>query len=601
MKKYLLGLFAALLGTAAQAGPESPPVLPPNLAVDINAPGAVRAEIAISIPSLKEVKRYVVMVSEGGLVGGIYVPPGKENRISIIALDARGEKVYWGSGYMSVSSKFNPQIDIALAGKDTKDPLTAKFGTYRFGLALTASEGDGLMVQATLFDAAGKHLEFKPDDVKWGGLPEKFETVPYSCFNGSLCIEYPDPRVYEAMIACFRDVVCSHRKPKDSRGPYLHVAVGRNHTCALTVSNDVLCWGDNQFGQLRNSSTTCTTAAGTSNCSAFPLPIECGAGEVCKFQSLAAGAERTCAVDTGGRAWCWGSHGEVGTGGLAQGPFTYRMNGEIEAVNASGNKVLFTSIDTDLMNSCAISTTSELYCWSYNQASLDDANVRNKGTLYKSVSVGKRHICAQTVAGKLDCWGDNYDGQVTGTFPLPGPVNPELEQIFKRGGHVPAAGATSSCAQDPDDNTICWGSPETNLPWATSSTGGFIALWRSYATTLSSNTHSCQVGAGAFVACTRTCATALGGDLFCGNWRWGANPTQLTMLGDPPSEHYVSWNQVDVGPNHVCAVTSQRDIWCFGMNDAGQFGTGTTSTARTDAPAVPSVRFSNEIATLVFP
>jgi alpha-tubulin suppressor-like RCC1 family protein len=601
MKKHLLALVAALFGTAALAGAEPPPVLPPNLAVDINAPGAVRAEIAISIPSLKEEQRYELKVSEGGLVGGVYVPPGKENRVSVTAFDAKGEKVYWGSGYLSVSTKLNPQIDIALAGKETKEPLTAKFGTYRLGLALAANAGDGLMVEASLFDATGKHLPLSPEDVMWGGLPEKFEVLQYSCFGGSLCVEYPDPRVYEAMIVCMRDVVCSHKKPKDSRGPYRYVAVGRNHTCALTVSNDILCWGDNRFGQLRNSSTTCNTAAGPSNCSAFPQPIECGTGEVCKFQSLSAGAERTCAVDTDGKAWCWGSHGEVRTGELASDGYKYRMNGEIQAVDANGNKVLFISIDTDLMDSCAISTTRELYCWGYNQASLDDSDVHNKGTLYNSVSVGKRHSCAQKVGGKLDCWGDNTDGQVTGSFPLPGPVNPELQQIFNRGGHGPAAGATSSCAQDPDDNTICWGSPETALPWATSSTGGFIALWRSYATSLASNSHSCLVSPGTYFPCTRTCATALGGDLFCGNWRWGATPQQLTNLGDPPSEKYVSWNQVDVGPNHVCAVTSQRDIWCFGMNDLGQFGTGTTSNGRTEAPAIAAVRFSNEIATPIFP
>ena len=59
------------------------------------------------------------------------------------------------------------------------------------------------------------------------------------------------------------------------------------------------------------------------------------------------------------------------------------------------------------------------------------------------------------------------------------------------------------------------------------------------------------------------------------------------MVPDPASDHYISWNQADVGPNHVCAVNTQRDIWCFGTNAFGQFGTGTTSTTRTDAPMTP--------------
>ena len=43
-----------------------------------------------------------------------------------------------------------------------------------------------------------------------------------------------------------------------------------------------------------------------------------------------------------------------------------------------------------------------------------------------------------------------------------------------------------------------------------------------------------------------------------------------------------------VGPNHVCAVSTQRDVWCFGNNTFGQFGIGTTSTARTDEPRTPA-------------
>lgn len=612
MKKNYLGLFAALLGTAALAGGKLElemlepgklePGLPPNIAVDIDAPGAARAEIAIAIPSLKEERRFELNVTDEGLVGGIYVPPGKENRISVTLLDARGEKLYFGSGYANVGEKFTRQLDIALTGKETKDPPLAKFGTYRLALDLAVNAGDGLMLQTTLVDATGKHLRFNAEELKWGAFPEKFEVLPYSCFNNSLCFEMPDLSVYEARLACLRDVVCSHQKPRDTRGPYRYVAVGRTHTCALTIDNDILCWGDNSSGQLRASSpATCTVGTRTVPCSLFPAPIVCNPGEVCKFQSVSAGAERTCAVDTDGRLFCWGKSGDIATGEAGT-PSAVQMMGEIEAEDASGNKVRFASVDTDLINTCAISANRELYCFLGSPNSpLTDSDIRKKGTQYKTVSVGRRHVCAQTVGNKLDCFGSDFDGQISGTFPVPGPVSPELEQIFKRGGHVPAAGATSTCAQDPDDNTICWGSPVTNQPISTPETGGFIALWRSYAISLSSNTATCQVGVGNFFTCTRTCAVGLGGDLFCGNWRDGATPSQLVEVQDPASDHYISWNQTDVGPNHVCAVNSQRDIWCLGTNGFGQFGTGAVSTARANDLTAPVNRFPNGIATLVFP
>ena len=354
------------------------------------------------------------------------------------------------------------------------------------------------------------------------------------------------------------------------------------------MSNDLLCWGDNTAGQLRSAVTS----------SSLPIPVVCGAGEACKFQSVSAGAERTCAVDTDGKLWCWGTTGDNATGD--RGTNTSRYDGEIQAADLNGNKILFTTVDLDLMDGCALSTGRELYCWHGAPSSLTDHEIHKKGTLYRSISVGKRHFCAQTTGFKLECFGDNTDGQITGNLPgFPRTISPELDQIFKRGGHVPAAGAMNSCAQDPDDNTICWGSP-TRLQLPAQETGGFIALWRSYATSLSTNTDVCEFGVGNFFACTRTCATALGGDLFCGNWG-GPRPPQLTMVPDPASDHYVSWSQVDVGPGHVCAVDFQRDIWCFGMNDSGQLGQAASSNTRTTVPTTPVSRFPNGIATLLIP
>ena len=590
MNKKISSLFLALAAASAWAGPQArkPETVPleRNIAVDIYAPGAVRAEIAISIPGLEEAQRYQLQVAEGALAGGVYLPPGKENKISIVAFDARGEKLYAGGGYVAVDEKFTPQSDIRLEGKETRYPPIAKFGTYRLGLGIAAGPAEkGLILEATLFDALGNHLPFKPGDLRWTGVPDKFELLPYSCFRESLCIEIPD-RVNADLLACWRDVTCSIPEPPDTRGPYAYVATGRTHTCALTVGGDIRCWGDNRRGQLRATPSTCPagTSPWASNCSTVPLPIECGPGEVCKFQSLAAGGERTCAVDTAGKLWCWGSYPDPATGEPMPLSYSDRFNGEMEAFTANGSKVSFVSVDTDLRHSCAISTTRALYCWEFNQAPLSDQNVKNPGTQYRSVSAGRNHLCAvQQVSGKFECWGSNADGQLNGTYTgSPGVIHPGLQEILKRGGHRPAAGSTSTCAQDPNDNTICWGSPASTVA-GTTQTGGWMALHYSYATSLASNIDTCAVSGGR-LECTRMCATGLGGDLFCGNWKSWAAPTQLPMVPPPASDHYVSWNQMDVGPNNVCALNTQRDIWCFGTNEFGQFGTGTISTTRTDVP-----------------
>jgi len=69
-------------------------------------------------------------------------------------------------------------------------------------------------------------------------------------------------------------------------------------------------------------------------------------------------------------------------------------------------------------------------------------------------------------------------------------------------------------------------------------------------------------------------------------------PSQLTEVPDPKAVAVVSYTQVDVGPNHVCAVSSAQDIWCFGFNTSGQFGTGLvdTTNTRTWEPVSPVIR-----------
>lgn len=596
MKKNLLTLLLACAAATAQAGPDlrSSEVgksetfpMDRNIAVDIRAPGAVRAVVAISIPSLKEVQRYELGLDEGALAGGIHLPAGEETLVEITAFDARGEKLYAGSGPVIAKEEFTPQQEIPLEG--SKEALTAKLGTYRLALGLAAGPGEGgLILKATLIDAEGNHRPFGPDDIEWHGLPEKFELLKYSCFRESLCIELPELPRLDELLACIGELACSIPDPPDTRGPYWYVATGRNHTCALTIGNDIRCWGDNRYGQLRATPTSCPSGTSTwpSDCSPVPLPIQCGAGEVCKFQSLAAGGERTCAVDTTGRLWCWGSEPDPATGEPMPLSYADRFNGEVEAFASDGSKVSFIAVDTDLRHSCAISSTRAMYCWQFNQATLGDGHVHAPGTQYQSVSVGKDHVCAQQVSGKFECWGSNFDGQLNGSHTgSSGVLHPGLEEILTRGGHRPAAGATSSCAQDPDDNTICWGSP-SHWVGSTAATGGWMALRHSYATSLASNTDACPVSGGS-LACTRICATGLGGDLFCGHWKSWATPTQLPMVPPPASDHYVTWTHTDVSPNHVCAVNTQRDIWCFGTNRFGQFGTGTVSTTRTDLPLTP--------------
>lgn len=603
MNKLLFGFIFSIVGGAALAGPErDPPVLPPpNLAFDVDAPGAVRAEVAIAIPSLKEVQRYEFSAVDGAITGGVYAAPGTENLVSVAAFDANGEPIYRGEGYVAADKEFTRQIDIQLSGPETKYPPIARLGTWLLTMGIEAGPGDGVILKATLIDATGKHVPFKPDDLKWT-LPEGFELLPYSCFLDSLCIEIPD-RTNPDLLACYMNITCQSTPPPDRRGPYRFVSVGKNHTCAITFSNDLRCWGDNQFGQLGAVTSVCP--ASNKPCSLVPVPVECSPGESCKYRWVSAGGDHTCAVDTNGNAWCWGEEGSFATGAPAffLGPDdpTHR---HIPAGNNFGRADLV-AIDTNIGHTCALSAANEVYCWGNNnvgQLGFPSSQISGttkatftamrvaSGNSYKSIATGQRHSCAVQTSGLLDCWGDNigrqiYNTNLWGFGNAFATVNSKVPLLLNHPVSMVAGGFNHTCAPNAANDLVCWGAPDGR---GTSVTSGFVAMPAAFAVSLATENDFC-FGTSPFLDCVNTCVVDQWGTLSCGQWK-GNNRPLLKEVPDPKADHHVMYSQVDVGENHSCVVTTHRDVWCFGLNTFGQFGTGTFSASRTFEPLIPANR-----------
>ena len=86
--------------------------------------------------------------------------------------------------------------------------------------------------------------------------------------------------------------------------PVVSTSAAASHTCVVLPSTGAECWGLNKFGELGNGKTAATTV---------PVGVS---GLSSGVQSIATGDKHTCAVTTSQNVRCWGDDffGQLGDG-----------------------------------------------------------------------------------------------------------------------------------------------------------------------------------------------------------------------------------------------------------------------------------------------
>jgi hypothetical protein len=136
------------------------------------------------------------------------------------------------------------------------------------------------------------------------------------------------------------------------------VAVGADHSCVLTRSGRVYCWGSNEKGQLGAQGTLgqCTSTAYP--CTGAPLQVSGFPSFAGPLKKLVAGGNVTCALDDSGHAFCWGdpSYGQLAAppGGDGSKP--------LELVQQGGAPYPFDDLAIGGFASCG-RTGGTVYCW----------------------------------------------------------------------------------------------------------------------------------------------------------------------------------------------------------------------------------------------
>lgn len=346
------------------------------------------------------------------------------------------------------------------------------------------------------------------------------------------------------------------------------IATGTNHTCAVTADAGVKCWGANNYGQLGNGTTV-----------ASPVPVAVS-GLQSGVLSVSVGFGHSCAVTQAGAALCWGynSGGQIGDG---SGSNRYAP----VAVSGLGSGVA--SITTGNAHSCAVHNGAAK-CWGANTFGLlGDGTTTNRSAPVavsglsvgvSSISGGFYHTCA-VHNGAAKCWGYNGEKQLgnggTSSSSTPVSVSGLTSGVAK------VTVGYSSCALTIDGAAKCWGYN------ATGQLGDGTTMDRGAPVTVSGlGSGVSDLYAGTYSACAvHNGAAKCWGQNNSGQLGDGTTAPRLTPVTVSGLSSGVS--RIFSGESHSCAVLSDGGSKCWGKNNSGQLGDGTTTQRPTPVKVQP--------------
>ena len=191
-----------------------------------------------------------------------------------------------------------------------------------------------------------------------------------------------------------------------------------------------------------------------------------------------------------------------------------------------------------------------------------------------SISVGERFSCVATSSGGVKCWGLNDYGQL-GNGTTTNSTTPASVSTLTSGVTAISAGESHACALLTDGSVRCWG--RNNYGQLGNGTTTNSTTPTSVSTLTSGVT---AISAGGF----HTCALLTDGSVTC----WGRN--NYGQLGNGTTTNSTTPTSVSTltsgvtaisaGQEFTCAVVSEA-AKCWGLNSSGQIGDGTTTTRLT--------------------
>lgn len=367
----------------------------------------------------------------------------------------------------------------------------------------------------------------------------------------------------------------------------MSLAAGDSHTCALAAQGGTQCWGANASGQLGDRTTR------SSN-----VPVISTVTRSISAADLAAGLFHSCALRANASVACWGANpvGQIGDGTISGFPYS--------PVSATGltNAV---SLAASGVHSCALRADGTVACWGRRFSDVEDLvfgplktpSTQSGLTSIVAVVAGNDHLCAVVADGTARCMGRNSDGQLgdgtttTGISGAPVTVSGLTNVVSV------AVGNTHSCALRANGTVACWGANSDGQVG-----DGTTTSPRTTPVNVTGLTNVVAIAAGF----AHTCALLADGTARC----WGGNASGQVGDGTTSSSRttpvtvsgLANLVALAAGDTHTCALLADGTARCWGGNDNGQLGFGTTDTPRlTPVPVTQLTIICNSLTKLCSP
>ncbi|MDQ3036848.1 MAG: hypothetical protein M3Y87_30925, partial [Myxococcota bacterium] len=121
---------------------------------------------------------------------------------------------------------------------------------------------------------------------------------------------------------------------------------GDSHACGVRAGGELYCWGSSVDAQLGIGSTT-------------PQPLPTRVGTASTWAQVSAGLAHTCAIQSDGSLWCWGKN-DAGQLGLD------RTGADVSAPERVGTRTDWRQVQTGDAFTCAVRTGGSAYCMGAN-------------------------------------------------------------------------------------------------------------------------------------------------------------------------------------------------------------------------------------------